>query len=176
MNLFKTLLELALSIFAKKEITVSIPIGSVNEEEKVEEAPKTETIKLVLTHTRFCPEGIFGKLEKDNGEHISYTLEHSYDNKPKLANGTYTCVRGPHRLHGMTEDFTTFEIKGVPEFDGKPVSGVLFHWGNYQKDSEGCVLMGATETPTMITNSRTTFAGFMKWLDGVDSFELEVKS
>jgi hypothetical protein len=76
----------------------------------------------------------------------------------------------------MTEDFITFEIKGVPNFNGIPVTGVLFHWGNYDKDSEGCVLMGSSETPTMITNSRQTWADFMKDLDGIDSFTLTVQS
>jgi hypothetical protein len=76
----------------------------------------------------------------------------------------------------MTEDFITFEIMGVPNFNGVPVTGVLFHWGNYDKDSEGCVLMGSSETPTMIGNSRTTWAAFMDSLNGVDSFQLEVRT
>lgn len=161
-NTLNSVLKFILSLFSKNEPeTPAAPV--------TEEAPK-----FILTHTRFCEDGIFGKLEKD-GTLIAYTLEHSYDNKPKLANGTYACVRGPHRLHGMTEDFTTFEIKGVPDFQGVPVTGVLFHWGNYDKDSEGCVLMGSSETPTMITNSKQTWSDFIKSLDGTDSFELTVQ-
>jgi hypothetical protein len=76
----------------------------------------------------------------------------------------------------MTEDFITFEIMGIPDFDGKPVTGVLFHWGNYDKDSAGCVLMGSSETPTMITNSKVTWGAFMDSLNGIDNFLLTVRS
>jgi hypothetical protein len=132
--------------------------------------------KFILTHTRFCADGIFGKLEKEDGTFVCYTLEHSYDNKPKLADGEYVCKRGPHRLHGMTQDFITFEIMGVPDFNGVAVTGVLFHWGNYNKDSEGCVLMGATEMPTMIGTSVQTWSAFMTSMNGVDAFGLTVRS
>ena len=172
MDALKNIIELILSIFLKRQENEpssekAAPIAKSNESK--------ESMKFTLTHTKFCPDGIFGELKDGDGAHICYTLEHSYDNKPKLASGEYTCVRGQHRLHGMTEDFSTFEIKGIPDFDGKPVSGVLFHWGNYNKDSEGCVLMGATETDTMVTGSRNTFAEFMKSLEGIDSFELKVE-
>lgn len=179
-TIIKTLIKLVSSFFSKGDpkVQVEIPLGPAPEAPKPEQAPvaTSSAQKFVLTHTRFCSDGIFGKLEKADGTFICYTLEHSYDNKPKLADGTYICKRGPHRLHGMTEDFITFEIMGIPNFNGVPVTGVLFHWGNYNKDSEGCVLMGASETPTMIGNSRQTWADFMKSLDGVDSFELEVRS
>ena len=69
------------------------------------------------------------------------TLEHAYffngAYTPKLHNGVYTCVRGPHRLHGMIDFFSTFEITKVSGH-----SGILFHWGNYNEDSEGCILTG----------------------------------
>lgn len=159
------------------DIIVKLISSLFFKENRPEEAarPEISVPKFILTHTRFCSDGIFGKLEKEDGTFIAYTLEHSYDDKPKLANGAYTCVRGPHRLHGMTEDFITFEIKDVPNFQNTPVTGVLFHWGNYNKDSEGCVLMGSGETPTMITNSKQTWSDFMKSLDGTYSFELTVQ-
>jgi Family of unknown function (DUF5675) len=163
-----------------EEISVEIPIDApkpVVEPEKAPE-PKVETKvapKFTLIHKRFCADGIFGELQKD-GQFFCYTLEHSYDNKPKLADGNYTCKRGPHRLHGMTADFETFEIMGIPHFNGVAVTGVLFHWGNYNKDSEGCVLLGSSETPTMVGNSRNEWAAFMHELIGFDSFELEVIS
>lgn len=133
-------------------------------------------MNFTLKHERFCEDGIFGQLLNEDGSRVAYTLEHSYDNKPKLVDGTYTCVRGPHRLHGMTEDFITFEVKGVPDFNGISVTGILIHWGNVNKDSEGCVLLGSTETPTMVGNSRVTFAAFMKSVDGIDTFTLTVES
>lgn len=168
-----------LSLFMKKEVAVEIPLDKPKEEAKpvVQNAPKLDPVSdFLLIHNRFCPDGIFGELKTGDGKFVAYTLEHSYDNKPKLADGNYTCVKGPHRLHGMTEDFTTYEIKGIPDFDGKPVTGVLFHWGNYNKDSEGCVLLGSSQTPTMVVHSRDTWASFMTYLAGRDSFTLTVIS
>lgn len=177
-SLWVSIGKMLLNLFINKKVSVSIPIDGPPETKPVlQNAPKLDKeADFTLTHNRFCPEGIFGELMAKDGKFVAYTLEHSYDNKPKLADGTYTCVRGPHRLHGMTQDFITFEIKGVPNFNGLPVTGVLFHWGNYDKDSEGCVLIGSSETPTMITNSRQTWSDFMKSLDGIDSFLLTVKS
>jgi hypothetical protein len=181
-SIWTTLGKILLSFLSNKAegkvgAEISIPIAV---EEPVENKPatsvETEEIKFALTHNRFCSDGIFGVLNTAEGQLVAYTLEHSYDNKPKLSDGIYTCIRGPHRLHGMTEDFITFEIKGVPDFEGKSVTGVLFHWGNYNKDSEGCVLLGSEATPTMITHSRQTWADFMKYLDGIDSFKLKVIS
>lgn len=179
MDFLSTLAEFVIGLLGKKpvaEVKVQIPFDGPAPEAAPkpivsDSEPKSDYI---LTHTRFCSDGIFGELKKFDGTFVAYTLEHSYNNKPKLADGNYNCVRGPHRLHGMTEDFTTFEIKGVPDFNGQPVTGVLFHWGNYDKDSEGCVLMGSSETPIMITNSRSTWGSFMDSLNGIDSFNLTV--
>ena len=116
---------------------------------------------MILTRNKINEYGVFGELTQDDGTHIAYTLEHNFDGQPKVAAGTYTCVRGEHRLNGMTDDFTTFEITGVSDFQGRHVSGILFHWGNYNKDSEGCVLLGTGVTDTMVTNSRSAFENFM---------------
>jgi hypothetical protein len=125
------------------------------------------TLKLIR---RECKDtGIFSDLCAENGVKLYSTLEHSYDCKPKIPNGTFTCVRGKHRLHGMTEDFETFEITGVEGHQG-----LLFHCGNFNKDSEGCVLVGRTRSGDMVTSSREAFADFMEGLKGLDSFTLIV--
>jgi hypothetical protein len=134
--------------------------------------PDILTYKLV--RKEFRPDGIFSELYDQNGKLIAHTLEHSYDNKPKLYNGQFKCVRGPHRLHNMTEDFITFEITGVQGH-----SDILFHWGNFNKDSEGCVLLGTSEVTgadgaNMVTASRPKFAQFMAALEGVNEFQLVV--
>ena len=120
-------------------------------------------------------DGIFSDFSFDGDPgRFCVTLEHSYDCKPKLANGIYTCVRGTHQLHNGIP-FETFEITGVAGH-----AGILFHAGNYNRDSEGCVLVGKTiaNDPNtgdeMITGSKAEFAEFMKRLAGVQSFQLEV--
>jgi len=164
------------SISASIDIPINdVPKEPIANESKIESSMKPETVSLVVTRSRITPEGIFGQLKKQDGSFIAYTLEHSFNEKPKVALGVYKCVRGQHRLHSMTEDFTTFEVTGVPDFQGKPVSGILFHWGNFDKDSSGCFLLGKGETPNMITNSKVAWQEFMDMLAGVDSFELTVE-
>lgn len=130
------------------------------------------TLKLVRRELR--EDGIFSELYDEAGNIIAHTLEHSFDCKPKVYDGEFTCIRGTHRLHNMVP-FETFEITGV---EGH--SGILFHIGNWNKDSDGCVLVGSgiaqSSQGQMITGSMQAFAEFMKLLDGQDSFILVVQT
>ena len=127
-----------------------------------------------LVRTAFLPEGIFGLLSPDGASLLLYTLEHSYSDGtgfvPKIPPGTYTCVRGIHQLAGMAQPFETFEIQGVAGH-----TNLLFHVGNYNQDSEGCVLLGLSrQDNTTILHSKEAFDAFMKLQDGVDQFTLTV--
>lgn len=146
-------------------------------------------------------DGIFSALNSDE-RMIAWCLDHAYpvgignDPEPKLYDGVFTCVRGMHRLpwHSTSDDpflikvngkvvqingadyieFETFEITGI---DGH--SGIVYHWGSYNKNSDGCVLTGRAlikGDPWMITDTRDTFTEFMKLQEGVDSFQLTVRS
>ncbi len=136
-------------------------------------------MNLTLTRTEYRSDGIFSELRDDQGDLVAHTLEHAYtDNAgpfiPKITNGIFTCQRGLHRLHGMTDDFETFEITGV---EGH--KDLLFHWGNYNRDSKGCILVGQAEIDDgkehMVTASRAKFAAFMELQQGLDSFQLTVQ-
>lgn len=122
---------------------------------------------LTLRRKEWKSDGIFSELCAGD-EVLFQTLEHSYDCKPKIPNGTYTCVRGMHAL-SSGPPFVTFEITGV---DGH--KGLLFHCGNANRDSEGCVLVGMERSGDMILKSREAFANFMHMLEGVKSFQLTV--
>lgn len=122
-------------------------------------------------------DGILSTLQMLDTTPICETLEHAYpdglsDWVPKIPNGVYTCVRGEHRLDGMTQDFTTFEITNVPGH-----TGCIFHCGNKENDSAGCVLLGeyTNASPLTIINSRITFEKFMDLQDAVDEFQLTVE-
>lgn len=123
-----------------------------------------------LTHTEFTEDGIFGELTDSAGKLYLVTLEHSYDNLPKLYDGTFTCVKGVHRLHDNIP-FEAYEITGV---NGH--TGILFHIGNYNADSDGCVLLGIDKGDKMITHSAIAFSKFMGLLEGQQTFTLIVKS
>lgn len=132
-------------------------------------------MNLTLIRKDRTRDGVFSLGFDDSGEQVFVALEHAYADgsggwSAKIPNGTYTCVRGKHRLHGMDEDFETFEVTGI---DGH--SGLLFHWGNWNKDSDGCILVGTSLDGVMITMSRAAFAKFMAMQDGVDEFQLTVE-
>lgn len=121
-------------------------------------------------------EGIFSILFVDGSQF--YTLEHSflqpdggYDAilQPRI----YTCQLGEHQLKHDPTPFQTYEVTGVTGH-----WGVLFHVGNWNKDSDGCILVGSnidlTGVPPMITHSEIAFKSFMTLMNNVDSFTLNV--
>jgi hypothetical protein len=129
---------------------------------------------LVLKRNQYREDGIFGEITDANGEVVALTLEHAFDDgadgwKALIPQGTYSCVRGEHYLHGMTKPFFTFEVSGV---DGH--AGLLFHWGNYNYQSSGCILLGDKVSNSMLLNSKITFQRFMDTQKGLLLFQLLV--
>jgi hypothetical protein len=140
-------------------------------------------MNLKLTRFLSGSTGIFGKLLDDRGNPLMVTLEHAYprvapDDRhadgqavvydPKVPAGTYLCKRGHHQLH--SGPIETFEVTGVPGHQG-----ILFHCGNMQDASEGCVLLGMQRDAGMITHSRDAFTKFLGLQEGVDEFTLTVE-
>lgn len=136
-------------------------------------------MELKLTRQKSTEDGVFSILTKD-GTAIAYTLEHAYPTESglycaKIPLGTFTCVRGQHQLHSMTHPFTTFEVTNVSGH-----SNLLFHVGNYNSDSDGCILLGSSmfydvdNGREMIIHSRDSFDKFMEMMVGIDSFTLVV--
>lgn len=115
---------------------------------------------LTLKRVRKDAFGVFSNLMNEEGHIIASCLEHSYDYgdghwEAKITEGEHECVRGMHTLHNNVE-FETFEITGIVGH-----KGLLFHWGNKENDSEGCVLMGDKFQGNAVINSRQTFAHFL---------------
>lgn len=138
-------------------------------------------MKFTLVREDFRKDGIFSRLEDEDGNKLYSVCEHAYlqddgSYAPKITNGTHACVRGKHRLNGMTQDFETFEITGVPGH-----VNLLFHCGNYNEDSEGCCLVGDKKllppavNRAMVTDSKDSFNKFMKQTINLNNFELEVR-
>ncbi len=129
-------------------------------------------MNLKLTRNSYASDGIFGTLTDESGSQVAVTLEHAYPLlttfEAKIPPGVYTCVRGEHVLHNGAP-FNTFEVTGVAGH-----AGILFHSGNFNKDSEGCVLLGQSVLLGAIINSKRAFADFMSLQDGLQTFTLEV--
>ena len=128
---------------------------------------------MILTRTHRKQDGIISVLTDSLGV-VAWCLEHAYlvDGvyEPKIPNGVYTCVRGPHRL--ASGPLEAFEVTGI---EGH--SGIIFHVGNFNADSKGCILVGerALDRPTMVTNSREIFHKFMDIQSDINEFKLTVR-
>lgn len=134
---------------------------------------------IVLTRIKRGVDGIFGILTDDSNDHVfGCTLEHAYSIlpdrfTPKIPVGVYPCILGSHRLLGMSKSFDTYAVCGVPGH-----SGILFHPGNTNLDSSGCILLGreiaGLEPNRFITHSKEVFDEFMNYMTG--NFQLKVEN
>lgn len=134
-------------------------------------------MNFILRRTSYTVDGVFGILLDKFSNIVAYTLEHAYrdDSQPtvyaKIPEGTYACQRGMHKLDHSLTLFETFEIMDVPGH-----TGILFHVGNKNDDSAGCVLLGSSIEGSVLVQSKLAFEHFMDITQGVDSFILTVKA
>ena len=129
-------------------------------------------MKIAITRIEVSPYGTFGAMTID-GRAFCVTLERpDLGNQPQVSCipiGDYECRRKKSPKFGYT-----FEVMSVP---GR--GDILFHAGNYVKDSLGCILLGASFENTfsgerMIANSSATFKKFMLQMILVDTFWLSI--
>jgi hypothetical protein len=128
-------------------------------------------ITLNLKRIEVGSNGIFSELSED-GKIICYTAEHAYDSLPKVANGTYTVKLGFHQLETDPAPRKLYQIMNVVGH-----SNILLHNGNFpQKDSDGCLLLGASiadyQGQRIVTDSVTTLNNFMQLMEEIESFTL----
>lgn len=132
---------------------------------------------LTLSRSEYRSDGVFGQLR--GLDFAAVTLEHAFTDGaggyyPKVPPGRYVCKKGIHRLENALSSFETFEVENVPGH-----TGILFHVGNYNEDSNGCILLGnftgpASTKKKMIVNSKLAFQRFMALQAGAESFNLEI--
>ena len=126
-----------------------------------------------LVRVAYIEDGTFGVLF-DEETPFCLTLEREWkDNKRGescIPVGTYMCRRVQSPKFG-----DTFEICDVP---GR--FHILFHKGNIEDDSRGCVVTGEEygkyKGKTAVLSSGKAFKEFKQRTDSIDSFKLEVKN
>lgn len=121
-------------------------------------------MNLLLQRARVTPVGIFGQLRAPTL--LLSTLEHAFPEGPKIPAGVYTCVRRKSPKFG----YDVFMLVDVPGHEF-----IEIHRGNFNADSDGCVLVGLGHTLVSITNSEMAFERLMKAQEGVNEFQLTVK-
>lgn len=112
--------------------------------------------------------GCFSALMWD-GKLFAVSVERTFDdNRPIIGNGVYVCQAAYFNRGG----YTTFEILVGGH------SHVLFHKGNVETDSKGCVILGSSfgELNGMpaVLGSQGAFDKFVQLTKGLKSFTMEV--
>lgn len=109
----------------------------------------------------------------ENGWPFMAVLENPWrfnqNNVSCIPNGDYICQRWNSPNFGWT-----FKVLNVPSR-----TDILFHWGNWEKDTKGCFILGEkfdilSNEPAVI-NSQAAFADFMNRMKGVDEFNLLIR-
>ena len=108
-------------------------------------------INLLLIRDTFTEESTIGELFLD-GERICDTLERPYFNNLKniscIPEGNYK-VRLRLARESASRDYLHLLVQDVPDRDW-----ILFHRGNYPKDTSGCILVGLGSQQDVVDNSR----------------------
>jgi hypothetical protein len=123
-------------------------------------------MELKLIRDKFTEESTIGRLLINDVFHC-FTLEdkvreNKIQNVTAIPKGRYEVIIN---FSNRFKQQMPLLLK-VPNFEG-----VRIHWGNYSKDTEGCILLGTTKGVNMIGNSRTAYAKFMSVLNKVAKTE-----
>lgn len=144
-----------------------------------ESAADGERADLELVRVAVSPEGAWGVLLVDGVPAGLVTLERTYplhEDAPrgaqvvKIPAGRYLCRRTRYHRGG----YETYEVTGV---EGH--SRLLFHRGNVEEDSEGCILVGRRfgwlGIRPAVLESTSAWLDFTRLCAGRSAFALRVR-
>ena len=131
-----------------------------------------EHMDFLLKRSVYDSLGIFGTFVSDDNKTTLVTCEHAFEEPdgsylPAIPAGIYICQRRMSPKFG----YDVFILENVPGHDF-----IEIHCGNFNSDSDGCILLGTTYNAAakMITASRAAFLKFMAVQSGLDSFTLTI--
>lgn len=106
---------------------------------------------LYLTRRIFTNKSTLGKLILDNFE--CWTLEDTVrrekvHGETAIPSGSYEVILNESKRYGRIMPY----LKDVPFFEG-----IRIHWGNFPKDTLGCILVGKTHQADMVGESKKAF-------------------
>lgn len=119
-------------------------------------------MELKVIRDKFTEESTIGRLLINDVFHC-FTLE---DKEREVKIQNITAI--PKGRYEVVINFSNRFQQLMPQLLNVPnFAGVRIHWGNYSKDTEGCILLGTSKGVDMIGNSRTAYAKFMSVLTKV---------
>lgn len=124
--------------------------------------------RLELKTVAVREDGCFSVLLWD-GQPFAISVERTFaDGRPVITQGAYKCTRSTYIKGG----YETFEI----HVEGH--TRILFHKGNVEEDSAGCVIVaesfGVVRGRTAVLDARTGFGGLMELAAGLPEFYMTV--
>lgn len=133
---------------------------------------------LILTRVAYTAQGTFGVLNVLAEPPFAVTLERRWlNNRASTSDVPGSCIPTGGYICGRVQSprfGDTFEVKHV-----KGRSHILFHKGNLEDDSRGCILVGERFDPLNgkagVLASADGFAEFRRITSGVDSFTFTIQ-
>jgi hypothetical protein len=130
-------------------------------------------VKLTLKRILFTDDGTQGVLLIENN-FAFVTMEPEWKDNLRgiscIPAGQYLCKRVDTPKHG-----NTFQVMQVPGRDS-----ILFHSGNVEVDTEGCILLGMepgiVDGKRAVVRSKEAFGKFLEILKDKQTFNLNVKN
>ena len=119
----------------------------------------TGYMKIQLIRLDSTDHGIFGHLFWDEFDCV--TLE---NDELEIPAGTYKVTLYPSPSYGL-----------CPQIHVPGRTSILIHWGNWERNSKGCILVGENRNGFAIEHSKDTFHQMMaKWPNNCE-VEIEIK-
>jgi len=124
--------------------------------------------RLELKTVAVRKDGCFSVLLWD-GRPFAVSVERTFeDGRPIITQGAYKCTRSAYVKGG----YETFEV----HVEGH--SRILFHKGNVEEDSAGCIVVAASfgemRERTAVLDARTGFGRLMEATAGLAGFAMQV--
>lgn len=121
-------------------------------------------VKITIMRLDTTDQGIFGHLTLDCTNWNCVTLER---HDIAIPEGTYKASLYCSPDHNNVQ---------VPLLHGVPGrSFIEIHWGNYEKDSKGCILVGTCRDGNAIDSSQIAFKQLMTFLKDCDDITVTVR-
>lgn len=134
---------------------------------------KEDKANLLIVRDQFTDKSTLGKLYL-NGNFYGHTLELAWlDNKKNVScipKGVYDVIKG-NPEESSSYKYQHLLIENVPNRNF-----ILFHIGNYPKDTKGCILLGNTRALNFVGDSKKAFYNLMYDLQLYNKLELIIKN
>lgn len=131
-------------------------------------------MKVILTRTKYTANATCGTLVVPGIEQQLFTLEQPWRDNQKdnscIPTGDYACIPHGWEKHTPFQKKRVWEITNIP--GGR--TAVLFHVGNYPRDSIGCVLVGTSASGENVWHSGHAI-DLMRSAIGRKTFDLTIE-